>query len=232
MKRVLIVEDDAAIRQGMIDAFTFSGFEVIYTGNGIDGSEMAMQFNYDILLLDLNLPGKSGLEILREIRNARPTMPVIIITARGSENERITGLRLGADDYVVKPFSIKELIARVEAVMRRTPERPLDLDEVKLHDGVADMQRCEVRFNNGTRNELSEREMELLRYLAQNKGRAISRQELLSRVWRVNASAETRTIDMHIARLREKLRSDPSQPDIILTVRGKGYMFSEHAPDS
>jgi DNA-binding response OmpR family regulator len=231
LKRALIIEDDKAIRLGMVDAFEFSGYEVFHTGNGEDGSEMAMKFNYDILLLDLNLPRKDGLEILRELKASRPLIPVIIITARGSENERVSGLKLGADDYVVKPFSIKELLARVEAVLRRSPERPLDIETVKLHDGVADLARCEVRYDSGNRQELSEREMNLLRYLVQNKGRAISREELLSRVWRVNSTAETRTIDMHVARLRDKLREDESKPDLIITVRGKGYMFAEYNPE-
>ncbi len=190
---------------------------------------MALKFNYDLLLLDLILPGKDGLEILRELRQSRPTVPVIVLTARGSESERVRGLKLGADDYVVKPFSVKELLARIEAVIRRSPERPLDLEEVVVPGGKADLARREVVFDSGDRHELSERECELLRYLASNTGRAISRDELLTHVWRVSAGAETRTVDMHVARLREKLRDDPTKPDVILTVRGKGYMFAERS---
>jgi DNA-binding response OmpR family regulator len=151
---------------------------------------------------------------------------VIILTARGDETDRVQGLRLGADDYVVKPFSVKELLARVEAVLRRSPERPQDLAEVKVPDGCADLARREVRFDDGARKDLSEREADLLRYLASNAGRAISREEILTRVWRISAQgAETRTIDMHVVRLREKLRDDSAEPKILLTVRGKGYMF-------
>ena len=152
------------------------------------------------------------------------------MTARGEESERMLGLRLGADDYVVKPFGIKELLAQVEAVLRRSPQRPVDVSTIKIPGGAADLARCEVRFSNGQRTELSEKEMELLRYLASNPDRAISRDELLSSVWRIDPrSAETRTIDMHVARLREKLRDDPTDPKIILTIRGKGYCFAKPA---
>ncbi len=228
-KRVLVIEDDAAIRRGIVDALEFNGYEVLETGNGEDGLDMALKFSYELLLLDLILPRRDGLEILRELRAARPTLPVIVLTARGSETERVRGLKLGADDYVVKPFSVKELLARIEAVLRRSAERPLDVQEVPVPGGVADLARCEARFDNGKRAELSEREIELLRYLASNPGRAISREELLGRVWRVSPGAETRTVDMHVARLREKLRADPTKPDVILTVRGKGYMFAAHS---
>jgi DNA-binding response OmpR family regulator len=150
------------------------------------------------------------------------------MTARGEESERVTGLRLGADDYVVKPFGIKELLARVEAVLRRSPQRPVDVSTIPFTGGVADLARREVRFTDGQRAELSEKEMELLRYLATNPDRAISREELLSCVWRIDPrGAETRTVDMHVARLREKLRDDPTDPQIILTLRGKGYSFKK-----
>jgi DNA-binding response OmpR family regulator len=166
------------------------------------------------------------LEILRAVRATRPQQPVIILTARGEERDRVEGLRAGADDYVVKPFSVKELLARVEAVLRRTPSRPSDVDVVSVVGGEADFARREIRFGDGSRSELSEREVELLRYLANNAGRAIGRDELLSNVWRISPDGlPTRTIDMHVARLREKLRDDPADPAVLLTVRGKGYMF-------
>jgi DNA-binding response OmpR family regulator len=185
----------------------------------------------DLILLDLVLPGPGGLEILAAVRASRPTLPVIILTAKGEENDRVAGLSGGADDYVVKPFSVKELLARVEAVLRRSPERPTDVPSVPFAGGVADLRRCEVRFDDGGRCELSEREAELLRYLAQNAGRAVSRDEILARVWRIDPrGGETRTIDMHVARLREKLRDDPHHPRTILTVRGKGYAFGSPAP--
>jgi DNA-binding response OmpR family regulator len=223
----LVVEDDAAIRRGLVDALRFAGYDVLEAASGQEGLTRALRATFDLLLLDLILPGPSGFEILKAVRAARPTLPVIILTARGEEHDRVEGLRLGADDYVVKPFSVRELLARVDAVLRRSPERPHHVDKVRLPNGVADLARREVRFNDGERAELSEREVELLRYLASHPDRAISRDEILLRVWRLEQRHfETRTIDMHVAHLREKLRDDPEQPRVLLTVRGKGYMFS------
>jgi DNA-binding response OmpR family regulator len=226
-RRVLVVEDDSAIRRGLVDALQFAGYEVLQAANGQEGLAQALRATFDLLLLDLILPGCSGFEILQELRKARPTLPVIILTARGEEQDRVKGLRLGADDYVVKPFSVRELLARVEAVLRRSPERPNTVDKVPLPGGIADLGRHEVRFNDGARSELSEREVELLRYLASHPGRAIAREEILLRVWRLEQKHfETRTIDMHVAHLREKLRDDPDRPKVLLTVRGKGYMIA------
>ena len=226
-QQILVVEDDSAIRRGIVDALQFHGYRVLEAGNGNAGLQMATQADCDLVLLDLVMPGRDGLSVLQETRKLRPALPVIVLTARGEESDRVQGLRLGADDYVVKPFSVKELLARVEAVLRRSPERPGDVSKVKFPGGVADLARREVRFKNGQRDELSEREADLLGHLAANTGRAIARDEILARVWRIEPSGvETRTIDMHIARLREKLRDNPEQPKIILTVRGKGYMFA------
>ncbi len=225
-RRVLVIEDDNAIRDGIVDALEYDGYDTFETGCGNRGLDMAVQVACDLVLLDLQLPGTDGLDILREVRKTRPRLPVIILTARGSEEDRVSGLRLGADDYVVKPFSVRELLARVEAVLRRSAERPIDVDEVSLPEAVADFARCEVRFADGSSQRLSEREMELLRYLAQNPGRAISREELLAKVWRIDPThVSTRTIDMHVARLREKLRD--GEQKILVTVRGKGYLFAE-----
>jgi len=226
-QQVLVIEDDAAIRQGIVDALQFDGYGTIEAANCAEGLEKAVSFTYDLLLLDLVLPRGDGLDILKAVRETRPALPVVILTARGEESDRVRGLRLGADDYVVKPFSVKELLARVQAVLRRSPERPRKLSKVKIPAGLVDLSRSEVRFDDGTRTELSESETKLLEYLASNPGRAVSREEILSRVWRMNPRGiETRTIDMHVVRLREKLRDDPARPAIILTVRGKGYMFA------
>jgi len=225
-RRILVVEDDSAIRQGIVDALKFAGYEVLQAANGNDGMAQGLRATIELLMLDLILPGPSGFDILKAVRVARATLPVIILTARGEEGDRVQGLRLGADDYVVKPFSVRELLARVEAVLRRSPERPNDVNKIELPHGVADLARSEVRFSNGKRAELSEREVELLRYLATNPGRAISRDEILLRVWRLDPKRmATRTIDMHVANLREKLRDDPESPRVLLTVRGKGYMI-------
>jgi DNA-binding response OmpR family regulator len=227
-RTILVVEDDAAIRQGIVDAIAFAGYTPLEAPDGHQGMARAMDAECDLILLDLVLPGPDGLEILKAVRKERPTLPVIILTARGEERDRVKGLRLGADDYVVKPFSVKELLARIEAVLRRSPERPDEVAKVKFRGGVADLARREVRLAGGKREELTDREVTLLRYLAANPGRAISRVEILTRIWRLDPRGiDTRTIDMHIARLREKLRDDPDEPAIILTVRGVGYMFAE-----
>ncbi|RIK74512.1 MAG: DNA-binding response regulator [Planctomycetota bacterium] len=224
---VLTIEDDAPIRRGIADALAFAGYSVLEAGDGDKGCQMALRREIDLLLLDMVLPGKSGLDILREVRNARPTLPVIILSARGEENDRVSGLRLGADDYVVKPFGVSELLARVEAVLRRSPSRPIDLCELHVPGGCVDFARSEVRFDDGERSELSEREIQLLRYLARHAGRTIARQELLENVWQIDArGVSTRTIDMHVARLREKLRDDPDDPRVLTTVRGRGYMLA------
>lgn len=229
-RRILVIEDDSAIRRGLIDALKFHGYDTLDASNGDLGLDLARSADVDLVLLDLILPGKLGLDILADVRQTRPTLPIIILTAKGEETDRVRGLKLGADDYVVKPFGVKELIARIEAVLRRSPERPTDLSKLNLHGATIDLARREVRFRDGIRTELSEKEIELISFLARNAGRAISRDEILSRVWRIEPrGAETRTIDMHVARLREKLRDDPAEPRIILTVRGKGYMFGNEA---
>ena len=225
-QQILTIEDDPAIRRGIVDALRFAGYETLEAARGETGLEMAVSREFDLLLLDLVLPGRDGLEILREVRRSRPTLPVIILTARGEEADRIRGLKDGADDYVVKPFSVKELLARVEAVLRRSPERPVDVDRIEIPAGRIDLARREVQFDDKERVELSEREIELVRYLAGNSGRAVAREELLANVWRISPQGvTTRTIDMHVARLREKLRDDPNRPTVLLTVRGKGYKF-------
>jgi DNA-binding response OmpR family regulator len=224
---ILTIEDDPAIRRGIVDALQYNGYRVLESGDGEDGLRQAIQASYDLLLLDLALPGRPGLEILREVRKVRPTQPVIILTAKGDESDRVRGLKDGADDYVVKPFSIKELMARVEAVLRRTPERPTNIHQAEFAQGTVDFERRELRYNDQTRVELSEKESELLSYLISNSGRAISRDELLSSVWRLSPKGiTTRTIDMHIARIREKLRDNKEKPITLLTVRGKGYMWA------
>ena len=222
--RILVIEDDEAIRRGVVDALGVAHYETAEAAGGRRGLELALTSEWDLLLLDLILPELDGFEILREVRAARPTAPVVILTARGEEDDRVRGLRLGADDYVVKPFGVRELLARVEAVLRRSPERPIDVDHVPLPHGTADLERGQVILADGQRHDLSEREAELLAYLARSRGRTISREELLSRVWHVDPHGiETRTIDMHIARLREKLGDNAAQPQVIVTVRGKGY---------
>ena len=225
--RIVVVEDEPAIRRGVVDALRLTGYDVSEAADGAIGLQVASQPSIDLVLLDLLLPRRDGLEVLSEIRKVFPTRPVIILTARGSEEDRVRGLKMGADDYVVKPFSARELLARVEAVLRRTLPREPDVRVIKFGKGTIDLSRREVRWPGNDRQELSETEASLLQYLVRNRTRAVSREELLTRVWGVDAQGlETRTVDMHVARLRAKLR-DPAtdgEPEAIITVRSHGYM--------
>jgi DNA-binding response OmpR family regulator len=222
---ILVVEDDAAVRQGIVDALSFSGYEVISAADGREGMERALRASYQLMLLDLVMPHHSGFEVLEALRKERPGQPVIILSARGEEADRVRGLTMGADDYVVKPFSVRELLARVDAVLRRSSEREVGEGGFEFADGRVDFSRREVVLSSGDRKELSERESELLKYLMSNRGRAVAREELLQQVWRIDPkNIETRTIDMHVAHLREKLGSEGQK--VLLTVRGKGYMVA------
>ena len=227
IRRILVIEDDAAIRRAVVDALKSSGYRALGVEDGERGLAAARSDNFDLILLDLILPGIGGLEVLAGLRDSQAQTPVIILTAMGEEADRVRGLKLGADDYVVKPYSVRELLARVEAVLRRVPDQLSGPAELQIPAGTVDFARCEVRFSDGGRQELSERETQLLRYLASNTERAISREELLQRVWGLDPKGvTTRTIDMHIARTREKLRDTTDVPQTILTVRGKGYMLA------
>lgn len=226
-RRVLVVEDDPAIRRGIVAALAFAGYDVLEAGDGPRGLALAEAAEVDLVLLDVVLPGTDGLEILQRVRETRPTRPVILLTARAAEDDRVGGLAAGADDYVVKPFSVRELLARVEAVLRRSPERPRPVELIECDGLVVDLARREIRHADGDRVELSEKEAELAAYLAAHAGRAISREELLRRVWRLDPrGVTTRTIDMHVMRLREKLRDDTAAPRRVLTVRGQGYAWA------
>jgi DNA-binding response OmpR family regulator len=230
-KRILVVEDDAAIRRGLVDALSFAGYATREASEGAEALVAALETECDLVLLDLVLPGRDGLSVLRELRAMRSPVAVIVLTARGAERDRVGGLACGADDYVVKPFSINELLARLEAVLRRAPPRTAPARRFVFDGGFAELKGNEIRFDDGATCELSEREEQLLSYLARHAGRAVSRDELLARVWGLDPSGiSTRTIDMHIARLREKLHDDPTDPRIVLTVRGQGYMLAPPRP--
>jgi DNA-binding response OmpR family regulator len=225
---ILVVEDDAAIRRGLCDALAFAGYAVGECARGDEAVERALASSPDLLLLDVLLPGKDGFAILRELRVSHPQLPVILLTARGAEDDRVRGLKLGADDYVVKPFSASELLARVEAVLRRSAERPRGLRTLRLGDRTVDLELGEISWAGGEKRRLSELESSILRYLAAHRGRPIDRRELLQRVWGGNSrEMETRAIDMHVRRLREKLESDPAQPKLLLTIRARGYMLAD-----
>jgi DNA-binding response OmpR family regulator len=220
--KVLVVEDEAAIRRGIVDALRFANYEVEEAADGKEGLSRAVAPGLDLVLLDLMLPKMNGFEVLKETRQARPRLPVIILTARGAEDDRVRGLKGGADDYVVKPFSARELLARVEAVLRRSAERPNPLGALERGGARVDFERREITLADGTRHELTDKEGALLSYLAESRGRAVSRKEILERVWGIDATGlDTRAVDMLVARLRAKL--GPGADDALRTVRGTGY---------
>ncbi len=227
-----MIEDDLAIRQGVVAALRAAGYEPIEAADGEEGLSVARRPDVALVLLDLMLPKRDGLSVLRELRKTHSTLPIIILTAMGSESERVAGLEAGADDYVVKPFSVLELRARVEAVLRRSPERPAALERFKLGPLSVDLNRREVRGEASTQM-LSETEGNILGHLAAHASRAISREELLGRLWGLSGGVETRTVDMHVARLRAKLNAAGGEDagEHISTVRGKGYMLA-HRPEA
>jgi DNA-binding response OmpR family regulator len=225
--RIVVVEDEPAIRRGVCDALRLTGYDVAEAPDGHIGLLEASSGGVDLVLLDLMLPKKDGFEVLSELRKTHPTRPVIVLTAKGSEDDRIRGLKMGADDYVVKPFSARELLARVEAVLRRTMKAAKEIQLIRVGRGTIDLNRREVRWSPKERADLSETEAALLKYLTANRERAVSREELLGRVWGIGtAGLETRAVDMHIARLRAKLKDPAGNDDseAIVTVRAHGYM--------
>jgi DNA-binding response OmpR family regulator len=225
---VVIVEDETAIREGVATALRHAGFEVVEAADGAAGLDAARRPGVGLVLLDLMLPKMDGMQVLKELRRTHATLPVIVLTARGAEDERIAGLHAGADDYVVKPFSARELVARVEAVLRRSPERPAEVVRITVGAAQVDLERREIFGPNNEAQALSETECSILTHLAANHGRVISRDELLTRLWGLSGSGiETRTVDMHVARLRAKLAASNggTNEEYIVTVRGKGYML-------
>jgi len=224
---ILVIEDDPAIRRGIVDALTISGYAPIEASDGESGLAAAGNPGIDLILLDVLLPKMDGFRVLESLRSRCSIVPVIMLTARGTEEDRVRGLRGGADDYVVKPFSALELLARVEAILRRAAEKPSSTEPLTVAGRSIDFARREVRFKDGRRIVLSEREADILKYLAANRGRSVTREELLKRVWGIDPrGVQTRTVDMHIARLRETLGDNPDDPQVIITVRSKGYMLA------
>ncbi len=220
---ILVVEDDTAIRRGLIDALSYAGYQTLEAADGEAGRTLAIESTVHLVLLDVTMPKMNGFEVLDAIRSVRPRLPVIMLTARGAERDRVRGLQTGADDYVVKPFSAREVLARIEAVLRRSAERPTDVVSLKAEHCKVDFETGEISsFQGKEKFRLSERELEIIRYLAVNQGRIIAKDELLQCVWGLNPKGmETRAVDMQIRRLRQKL--EEVSADIIETVRGKGY---------
>jgi two-component system, OmpR family, alkaline phosphatase synthesis response regulator PhoP len=224
---ILIVEDDQAIRRGLADCVRFAGYAPHEASDGQAGLDMALALDADLVLLDVLMPKLTGFQVLKRLRESKPRLPVIMLTAKGEEQDKVQGLKLGADDYVVKPFSASELIARIEAVLRRSAERPSAVKQLAIDGRLIDFERREVRLAGGDVASLSEKEAGVLQYLSMNRGRAISREELLRCVWGLDPRGmQTRTVDMAVARIREALRDDADAPCVVVTVRGKGYMLA------
>lgn len=226
--RVVVVEDEPIIREAIVETLRLAGHQVVEAADGETGLGHATGQGVDLVLLDLMLPRLDGFAVLARVRQIRPTLPVIILTAKGSEEDVVRGLREGADDYVVKPFGARELLARMEAVSRRSPARPLPeaRARARIGDREVDLERREVRGPDGASDSLTEAEATLLSLLLASPGRPVSREELLAALWGVfGAKAGSRTVDMHISRLRGKLGDDGAEPRLILTIRGKGYLL-------
>jgi DNA-binding response OmpR family regulator len=223
---VLLVEDEQAITEPLAEALEREGFNAAVAGSAAEAMEMSSGREPDLVLLDIGLPDGSGLDVCRELRR-QGDVPIIMLTARGSEADRVAGLELGADDYIVKPFSAREVMARVRAVLRRaTPTTGGDAGKpIRIGDLILDTTRHEARLDD-TKLELSRKEFELLRVLMQSAGSVLTRETLIDEVWDMNWFGPTKTLDVHISGLRKKLDDDPKEPRYIHTVRGVGFRFS------
>ncbi|GJM44042.1 MAG: DNA-binding response regulator [Gemmatimonadota bacterium] len=226
MKHLLLIEDNGDLAYGLKNNLEIEGYTVEVAGDGPGGLAAARRGGHDLVVLDLMLPGLSGFEVLRQLRDDGSEVPVLLLTARGEEADKVRGLKLGADDYVTKPFSVLELLARVEALLRRVPSDEQGVAPEDRWDGYGD-----VEFNRATRSvrrggvpvELAPKELDLLLELFDQRGAVVSRTDLMSRVWGYPAAVLSRTVDTHVGELRRKLEENPSEPRHILTARGVGY---------
>jgi two-component system alkaline phosphatase synthesis response regulator PhoP len=230
-QRILLVEDEPGLLMTLTDRLVSEGFTVETATDGEAGLARALAETFDLVILDVGLPRKNGLDVCRDLRQRGARVPVIMLTARGQVVDKVVGLKIGADDYVTKPFEMMELLARIEALLRRAPqaagaagETAAAVDVYQFGEIRADFRRAEVT-REGAPLELSAREFKLLRYLVEHRGATISRDELLNEVWGYNAMPSTRTVDVHIAWLRQKLEPNPHYPQFILTIHGLGYKF-------
>jgi len=225
MAHILIVEDELEMAMGLKDNFEFDGHEVDIAEDGEKGLQMALETQYHLIILDLMLPKKSGLDVCKEIRAANQKTPIIMLTARGQEIDKVLGLELGADDYMTKPFSVRELLARVKAILRRYPvedemiEHPLQMGKLQVH-----FKHYQAQDEHGP-VDLSHKEFEILKYFVKHKGETVSRDALLEDVWGYETYPTTRTVDNYILQLRKKIEKDPEHPNHILTVHGIGYKY-------
>jgi two-component system, OmpR family, alkaline phosphatase synthesis response regulator PhoP len=224
-ENILVVEDEQDLRMTLSDRLESEGFAVDCAGDGVEGYEKATNGAFDLIILDVMLPRRNGFDVCRDLRQSGLSTPVLMLTARGQTVDKVLGLKIGADDYVTKPFEMLELMARVEALLRRAPAKPGARDIYQFGPIRIDLRGTEVT-RDGNPISLSAREFQLLKYFVEHPGKTISRDELLRDVWGYSTETFTRTVDVHIASLRQKLEKDPKQPHLILTVQGLGYKFA------
>lgn len=225
-QNILIVEDEEALRMTVSDRLESEGYSVDCAVNGDEGLEKATNGGFDLIILDVGLPRRNGFDVCRDIRQAGLITPILMLTARGQTIDKVLGLKIGADDYVTKPFDMLELMARVEALLRRAPSRFASQDRIHEFGRLrVDLRGTEVS-RDGKPINISAREFQLLRYFVEHAGATISRNELLKEVWGYSTETFTRTVDVHIVSLRQKLETDPKHPELILTVPGLGYKFA------
>jgi two-component system, OmpR family, alkaline phosphatase synthesis response regulator PhoP len=225
VKRLLLVEDEPGLVLTLTDRLTREGYEVQSSADGESALARVTTEAFDLVLLDVMLPRLGGFDVLRELRRQSIETPVIMLTARGQIVDKVVGLRLGADDYVTKPFEMVELLARIEAKLRRPPAKPHPAEGHLFGDIHIDFRRAEVT-KGGTALDLSAREFQLLRYFVEHRGATLTREELLNEVWGYNAMPSTRTVDVHVAWLRQKIEPNSRRPQYILTIHGMGYKFA------
>jgi two-component system alkaline phosphatase synthesis response regulator PhoP len=225
--RILLVEDEPGLLIAIPDLLTGEGYEVETAQDGESGLSLASTGRFDVIILDIMLPRKSGFEVCRELRMRGSDTAILMLTARGQVTDRVIGLKLGADDYVTKPFDPAELLARVEALLRRTKKpAPIPVQKFGFGNVEIDFRRAEV-WKNGQRVSLAGKELQLLQYLIDNRERVVPREEIMQQVWEYANDSSSRTIDTHVAWLRQKLEDSPQSPQHIQTIRGKGYRFTE-----
>jgi two-component system alkaline phosphatase synthesis response regulator PhoP len=223
---ILIVEDEAALARTLKDRLGKEGYAVSVARDGLQGFDLATHEPFDLIILDLMLPGQSGLKVCEKLRGEGWRTPILMLTARRQVMDKVVGFKTGADDYLTKPFKMDELLARVEALLRRAGQPTAGAARHQFGSLSVDFRRAEVS-RNGQAVNLSAKEFQLLRYLVEHQGAALSREELLREVWGYDSLPSTRTVDVHISWLRQKLEKDPKNPQLILTVVGLGYKFAD-----
>ncbi|MDX1590330.1 MAG: response regulator transcription factor [Balneolaceae bacterium] len=226
-KKIIIVEDEPSLVFTLQDTLESEGYEVTVVSDGSDAIDRVKEVEPDLMILDLMLPGKSGYDICKEVRDLKYTFPIIMLTARDQEIDKVAGLNIGADDYMTKPFGVKELLARIKARLRRASaySKSGPIEMLKLGDVKIDLKDSKVTKPDGSVHELSTREVELIQYLVSKANQPISRDDLLENVWRYEYSTNTRTVDVHISKLRAKIEMQPDEPRFLVTLHGVGYML-------